>query len=58
MAEVLAEASFTDEKQAGLWNVEKLRQNEALAKLKARSQIFDEIESEGDLANRYLKETT
>ena len=55
MAELLAEASFTEEKHAAIFNAEKLRQTEELAKLKARSQIFDEIENERYLADRYLE---
>ena len=52
MAELLAETSFTEEKHAAICNTEKLRQTEELAKLKARSQIFDEIEND-----RYLADT-
>ena len=52
MAELLTEASFTEEKHAVICNAEKLRQTEELTKLKARSQIFDEIEND-----RYLADT-
>ena len=52
MAELLTEASFTEEKHAVICNPEKLRQTEELTKLKARSQIFDEIEND-----RYLADT-
>ena len=43
MAELLAEASFTEEKHAAILNAEKLRQSEELAKLKARTQVLDKI---------------
>ena len=55
MAELLAETSFTEEKHAAICNAEKLRQTEELAKLKARSQIFDEIENDRYLADRYVE---
>ena len=42
-AELLAEVSFTEEKHAVICNAEELRQTEETLKLKARSQIFDEI---------------
>ena len=51
----MAEASFTEEKHAVICNAEKLRQTEKLAKLKARSQIFDKIESDRYLADRYVE---
>ena len=51
MAELLAETSFTEEKHAAICNAEKLRQTEELAKLKARSQNFDEIENDRYLAD-------
>ena len=55
MAELLAEASFTEEKHADICNAEKLRQTEELAKLKARSQIFDEVENDRYLSDRYVE---
>ena len=42
---MLAEASFTEGKHAVICNAKKLKQTEELAKLKARSQIFDKIEN-------------
>ena len=52
MAELLAEASFTEEKHAAILNAEKLRQSEELAKLKARTQVLDKInKGEPDPAN-------
>ena len=47
MAELLAEASFTEEKHAAILNAEKLHQSEELAKLKARTQVLDKI-NKGD----------
>ena len=55
MAELLVEASFTEEKHAAICNAEKLRQTEELAKQKARSQIFGEIENGRYLADRYVE---
>ena len=43
MAELLTEVSFTEKKHAAILNAEKIRQKEELAKLKARTQILDEI---------------
>ena len=43
MAELVAEVSFTEKKHAAILNAEKIRQKEELAKLKARTQILDEI---------------
>ena len=43
IAELLAEASFTEEKHAAILNAEKLRQSEELAKVKARTQVLDKI---------------
>ena len=45
MAELMAEASFMEEKHAALLIAEKLKQEEELAKLKARSKIFEEIQT-------------
>ena len=45
MAELLAEVSFTEKKHAAILNAEKIRQKEELAKLKARTQILDEIKN-------------
>ena len=42
-------------KHAAICNAEKLRQTEELAKLKARSQIFDKIENDRYLADRYVE---
>ena len=42
-------------KHAAICNAEKLRQTEELAKLEARSQIFDDIENDIYLADRYVK---
>ena len=58
MAELLVEASFTEEKHAAICNAEKLRQTEELAKQKARSQIFGEIENGNILLIDMLKEKT
>ena len=55
MVELLAEGSFTEEKHVAICNTEKYRQTDKLAKLKARSQIFDEIENERCLADRYVE---
>ena len=55
MAELLAKALFTEEKHAAICNTKKLRQTEELTKLKPRSQIFDEIENDRYLADRYVK---
>ena len=55
MAELPGEASFTEEKHAAICNTKKLRQTEELAKLKTRFQIFDEIENERYLADRYVE---
>ena len=55
MAELLAETSFTEEKHSAICNAEKLRQTEELAKLKARSQNFDEIENDRYLADWYVE---
>ena len=55
MAELPAEASFTEEKHTAICNAKKLWQTEELAKLKARSQIFDKIENERYLADRYVE---
>ena len=55
MAELLAESSFTEKKHAAICNAEKLRQTEELTKLEARSEIFDEIENDKYLADRYVK---
>ena len=55
IAELLAEASLTEKKHAAIYNVEKLRQTEEIAKLKAISQIFDEIENDRYLADKYVK---
>ena len=54
-AELLAEASITKEKHFAICNTKKLRQTEELARLKARSQNFDEIKNEGYLADRYVE---
>ena len=43
------------EKYATIWNAEKLRQTEELAKLKARSQIFDKIENHRYFADIYVE---
>ena len=43
IAELLAEASFTEEKHTAILNAEKLRQSEELAKVKARTQVLDKI---------------
>ena len=51
----MAKASFTEEKHAALCNAKKLSQTEELAKLKARSQIFDKIENDRYLADRYVE---
>ena len=58
MAELLVEGSFTEEKHAAICNAEKLRQTEELAKQKARSQIFGEIENGNILLIDMLKEKT
>ena len=58
MAELLIEASFAEEKHAAICNAEKLRQTEELAKQKARSQIFGEIENGNILLIDMLKEKT
>ena len=47
MAELLAEASFIEEKHSAIMNAEKQRQSEELAKLKARTQVLDKI-NKGD----------
>ena len=47
MAELLAEASFTEEKHATILNAEKLCQSEELAKLQAKTQVLDKI-NKGD----------
>ena len=52
MTELLAEALFTEETHAAICNAEKLRQTGKLVKLKARSQIVDEIENDRYLADR------
>ena len=52
MAELPAEASFTEEKHAAILNTEKLCHSEELAKLKARTQVLDKInKGEPDPAN-------
>ena len=43
MAELLAEVSFTEKKHAAILNAEEIGQKEELAKLKARTQILEEI---------------
>ena len=55
MTELLAEASFTEETHAAICNADKLRQTDKLAKLKARSQIVDEIENDRYLADRSVE---
>ena len=51
----MAEASFTEEKHVANCNAEKLRQTEVLARLKARSQMFDYLENDRYLTDRYVK---
>ena len=52
MAELLAEAFFTEEKHAAILNAEKLHHSEELAKLEARTQVLDKInKGEPDPAN-------
>ena len=55
IAELLAEASFTEEKHTAICNTKKLRQTNDLAKLKARCQISDKIENDRYLADRYIE---
>ena len=51
----MTEALFTEEKHAANCNTEKLRQIEELIKLETRSQIFDEMENDRYLADRYTE---
>ena len=46
MAELLAEASFIEEKHAAMLEAEKLKKHEELAKVKARSKILDEMQKD------------
>ena len=45
MAQLMVEASYMEEKQSALFKAQKLKQEEELAKLKARSKIFDEMQN-------------
>ena len=45
MAQLMVEASYMDEKQSALFKAQKLKQEEELAKLKARSKISDEMQN-------------
>ena len=49
LAELMAEAPFIEEKHAAIYNAEKLRHTEELAKLKARSQILEELQDVGSI---------
>ena len=51
----MADTSFSDKKHGTICNAEKLGQAEQLAKLKAKSHIFDEIKSDRYLAERYAE---
>ena len=44
MAQLMVEASYMEEKQSALFKAQKLKQEEELAKLKARSKFFDEMQ--------------
>ena len=46
---------MTEKNHAAIYNAEKLWQIEELEKLKARSQIFDKIENDRYLADRYVR---
>ena len=45
MAQLMVEALYMKEKQSALFKAQKLKQEEELAKLKARSKIFDEMQN-------------
>lgn len=51
MAELLGEASYTKGKHPVILNVEELYQNKEFAKLKAKAQVFDEINKDNYLVN-------
>ena len=46
---------MTEKNHAAIYNAEKLWHIEELEKLKARSQIFDKIENDRYLADRYVR---
>ena len=45
MTQLMVEASYMEEKQSALFKAQKLKQEEELAKLKARSKTFDEMQN-------------